>query len=42
MAKQDRREAGATAPPGGLYFVHVDYPEQFMLPTDYILPAFDV
>ena len=42
MKKQDRREAGATAPPGGLYFVHVDYPEQFDLPTDYTLPEFNL
>ena len=42
MSKQDRREAGATAPPGGLYFVHVDYPEQFGLPTNYTLPAFNL
>lgn len=42
MAKLDRREAGATAPPGGLYFVHVDYPELFGLPTEYQLPWFNV
>jgi len=42
MQKKDRREAGATAPPGGLYFVHVDYPEEFGLPADYTLPAFNV
>mgnify|MGYP000681095889 FL=1 len=42
MQKQDRREAGATAPPGGLYFVHVDYPKQFELPTTYTLPAFNL
>jgi len=40
MARQDRREAGVTAPPGGLYFVHVDYPEQYQLPTEYQLPRF--
>ena len=42
MAKRDRGEAGATAPPGGLYFVHVDYPEEFALPTEYQLPWFNV
>ena len=42
MQKKDRRGAGATAPPGGLYFVHVDYPKQFNLPTDYTLPAFNL
>ena len=42
MSKQDRRQAGATAPAGGLYFVHVDYPEQFELPVEYQLPWFSV
>ncbi|PID44483.1 MAG: tRNA pseudouridine(38-40) synthase TruA [Proteobacteria bacterium] len=38
IASQDRRNAGATAPPGGLYFVHADYPAQFGLPEAYELP----
>lgn len=42
IAKQDRREAGATAPAGGLYFVHVDYPKQYELPEEYHLPWFNV
>lgn len=40
MAARDRKKAGATAPPGGLYFVHVDYPEQFELAKHYELPRF--
>lgn len=38
MAQKNRRLAGATAPAGGLYFVHVDYPAEFGLPTEYHLP----
>lgn len=32
FAAQDRRAAGVTAPPHGLYFIHADYPPQFHLP----------
>ena len=32
FAAQDRKAAGITAPPDGLYFIHADYPEQFNLP----------
>lgn len=32
FAAQDRRAAGVTAPPHGLYFIHADYPPQFQLP----------
>jgi len=32
FAAQDRKAAGITAPPDGLYFIHADYPEQFELP----------
>ncbi len=33
LASRDRRSAGVTAPPGGLYFVHIDYPPEFGLPV---------
>ncbi len=32
LAARDRRASGITAPAGGLYFVHVDYPGEFELP----------
>lgn len=32
FAAEDRKAAGVTAPPDGLYFIHADYPEQFELP----------
>lgn len=32
LSYQDRRLGGVTAPPHGLYFMKVTYPEQFMLP----------
>lgn len=32
FAAQDRRAAGVTAPPHGLYFINADYPPQFELP----------
>ncbi len=32
LAARDRRASGITAPAGGLYFVHVDYPSEFALP----------
>ena len=32
LAKQDRTQAGMTAPAEGLYFVNARYPEQFELP----------
>jgi tRNA pseudouridine38-40 synthase len=40
LALKDRTQAGMTAPASGLYFVHVDYPEHFKLPTTYQLPCF--
>lgn len=32
FAAEDRKAAGVTAPPDGLYFIHADYPERFELP----------
>lgn len=32
FAALDRKAAGITAPPDGLYFIHADYPAQFELP----------
>ncbi len=40
LSLKDRKKAGPTAPPGGLYFVHVHYPEIYQLPDDYHLPGF--
>ena len=37
---QDRSKAAATAKPGGLYLVEVDYPEQFDLPRPACGPLF--
>jgi len=33
LASRDRRLAGATAPPGGLYFARVEYPEHYGIPA---------
>lgn len=33
LAAKDRSQAGVTAPPDGLYFVGVEYPEQFQIPS---------
>lgn len=32
FAAKDRKAAGITAPPDGLYFIHADYPAHFQLP----------
>lgn len=40
LALRDRTQAGATAPASGLYFVYVDYPQEFSLPCEYALPRF--
>lgn len=32
LAGRDRRAGGVTAPPDGLYFLHVQYPQGFVLP----------
>ncbi len=37
---RDRRQGGVTAPPHGLYFVDVKYPEQFSLPATKLGPFF--
>ncbi len=39
LHEKDRRKAGITAPPEGLYLVEVEYPEQFQLPKiPWLLP----
>lgn len=40
LAARDRSLAGMTASASGLYFVHVHYPPEFALPTEYVLPEF--
>jgi tRNA pseudouridine38-40 synthase len=42
LALRDRTQAGMTAVAAGLYFVHVDYPETFNLPTTFTLPAYAI
>jgi len=37
---RDRRQGGVTAPPHGLYFVDVKYPEQYSLPATKLGPFF--
>ncbi len=42
LAVKDRTQAGITAPACGLYFVSVDYPKAFELPTKASPPSFGV
>ena len=37
---QDRKLGGVTAPPDGLYFVHVTYDEGFELPAQVVYPSY--
>jgi tRNA pseudouridine38-40 synthase len=39
LAQRDRTQSDVTAPPNGLYFLRVDYPAQYGLPT--ALPPFE-
>jgi len=38
LASRDRRQAGITAPAGGLYFLRIDYPPEFALPVTSVGP----
>lgn len=41
LEQKDRREAGVTAPPDGLYLIEIEYPEKYNLPkAPWVLPFF--
>ncbi len=41
LEQKDRRQAGITAPPEGLYLLEVEYPDKYELPaTPWVLPFF--
>jgi tRNA pseudouridine38-40 synthase len=40
LTLKDRSKAAATAKPGGLYLVEVDYPEHYALPRPAVGPLF--
>ena len=40
LAGKDRSLGAVTAPPDGLYLVGVQYPEEFALPSAYVVPPF--
>ncbi|OUS35354.1 tRNA pseudouridine(38-40) synthase TruA ['Osedax' symbiont bacterium Rs2_46_30_T18] len=40
LLARDRREGGVTAPPHGLYFVDVKYPQKYQLPASKLGPYF--
>ncbi|MEH6442516.1 MAG: tRNA pseudouridine(38-40) synthase TruA [Oceanospirillaceae bacterium] len=40
LEAKDRRKGGVTAPPHGLYFIDVEYPDEFALPASKLGPFF--